>query len=114
MRDNYVLIMGWMVTELGLKGNELIIYAIIYGFSQVEGQRFKGSLRYLMKWTNSSKQGVIKALNSLQAKGYIKKYIKYVKGIKYCEYSCIKLHEEIHSERIADIDLDKLVDTLDN
>ena len=28
-RDNFITIQGFMLTELGLKGNELIIYAII-------------------------------------------------------------------------------------
>ena len=32
--ENYLVIQGWMITELKLKGNELLIYAIIYGFSQ--------------------------------------------------------------------------------
>lgn len=35
IRDsNYVVIQGWMITRLGLKGNELMIYAVIYGFTQ--------------------------------------------------------------------------------
>ena len=36
--ENYVLIQGWMINELKLKGNELLIYALIYGFSQAENQ----------------------------------------------------------------------------
>ena len=32
--ENYLVIQGWMIAELKLKGNELLIYAIIYGFSQ--------------------------------------------------------------------------------
>ena len=32
--DNYFAVQGWMVTELKLKGNALMLYAIIYGFSQ--------------------------------------------------------------------------------
>ena len=46
-KDNYIVIQGWMIEDLKLKGNELIIYAIIYGFSQTEGQLFNGSLQYL-------------------------------------------------------------------
>ena len=34
--DNYINIQGWMRTDLDLKGNELLVYAIIYGFSQTE------------------------------------------------------------------------------
>ena len=32
--NNFYTVQGWMVTELGLRGNELAAYAIIYGFSQ--------------------------------------------------------------------------------
>ena len=32
--ENYILITGWMVNELKLKGSELFVYALIYGFSQ--------------------------------------------------------------------------------
>ena len=50
--ENYISISGWMVTRLGLKGNELLVYAIIYGFSQDDETMFTGSLQYLADWTN--------------------------------------------------------------
>ena len=65
-RENYITIQGFMLTDLKLKGNELLIYACIYGFSQAENQVFNGSLQYLADWTNSTKQGVIKCLKSLE------------------------------------------------
>ena len=70
---NFITIQGWMISELNLKGNDLLIYAIIYGFSQTEGQYFTGSLSYLAEWTNSTKQGVQKNLKSLIDKGLILK-----------------------------------------
>lgn len=70
-RDNYILIQGFMVSELDLKGTELLVYAIIYGFSQTEGQCFTGSLKYLSEWTNCTVRGVTKCLNSLKEKGLI-------------------------------------------
>lgn len=90
-RDNYITIQGFMITDLKLKGNELIIYAVIYGFSQAENQTFSGSLQYLMEWTNSTKQGVIKCLKSLVEKGYIARAEKIINGVKFCEYSATKL-----------------------
>lgn len=92
MRENYILIQGWMLTDLKLKGNELIIYSCIYGFSQAENQVFNGSLKYLADWTNSSKQSVIKCLKSLEQKGYIVKNENYINGIKFCEYYSTKLN----------------------
>jgi len=90
--DNYIIILGWMVSELKLKGNELLVYAIIYGFSQTENQTFSGSLQYLADWTNSTRQGVIKCLKSLIDKGYIAKDDKLVNGVKFCEYYAIKFN----------------------
>ena len=92
INENYVLIQGWMINELKLKGNELLIYALIYGFSQAENQTFTGSLQYLSKWTNSTKQGVIKNLKSLIDKNYIVKNERYINNVKFCEYYSTKLN----------------------
>lgn len=88
--DNYINIQGWMVTELGLKGNELIIYACIHGFSQVRGQCFHSSLQYLAEWTNTTKRAVINTLKSLTEKGLILKTEKFINGVKFCEYMTLK------------------------
>ncbi len=98
---NFIVIQSFMVTELKLKGNELLIYAIIYGFSQAEGQRFTGSLQYLADWTNSSKQGITKALKSLVEKGYIQREDKYVNSVKFVEYWCTELHRGIKQSCIG-------------
>lgn len=96
-RDNYIVIQGWMLADLKLKGNELIVYACIYGFSQAENQVFNGSLQYLADWTNSTKQGVIKNLKSLEEKGYIVKNEKYINGVKFCEYYTTKFNRELNN-----------------
>lgn len=89
---NHIVIQGWMVCELELKGNELLIYAIIYGFSQTDNQVFSGSLQYLADWTNSSKQSVMKCLKSLEEKQLIVKNDKYINGVKFCEYYVTKFN----------------------
>jgi hypothetical protein len=68
---NYLVIQGWMVTKLGLKGNELLIYALIYGFSQTRDQWFTGTHQYLADWTNSTIRSVINNINELIEKEYI-------------------------------------------
>lgn len=90
--ENYINIQGWMVNELKLKGNELLLYALIYGFSQTEGQVYNGGLQYLADWTNSTKQGVIKNLKSLVEKGYIVKKEEKVNSVKFCEYYVTKFN----------------------
>lgn len=92
--ENYIHIPGWAVCELGLKGNELLIYAIIFGFSQEENQTFRGSLRYLMDWTNSSKVTVIKILKSLLEKDLIGKIERFENGVKFCDYYAKKLRDQ--------------------
>ena len=91
-RENFITLQGWMLTDLGLKGNELIIYACIYGFSQAEDQVFSGSLQYLADWTNSTKQGVSKSLKSLVEKGFIVKNDRMINGVKFCEYHATKFN----------------------
>ena len=85
-KNSYITIMSFMVNDLSLKGNALLIYAIIYGFSQAENQAYTGSRQYLADWTNSSKQGIDKVLKQLIANGLIEKSEKEVNGIKFCEY----------------------------
>lgn len=62
--DSNFQIYGWMVTQLKLKGNELLIYAIIYSFSQNNGGDgiFNASTAYLCEWTGLSQRAVINCL----------------------------------------------------
>ena len=86
--DSYIVVQGWMITELNLKGNELLVFAIIHGFSQDNAGEFTGSLQYLTKWTNGSKRAVQNALSSLVQKELLIKKEDYVNGVKYCRYRC--------------------------
>lgn len=90
--ENFIVIQGWMINELELKGNDLMIYAIIYGFSQTEGQCYNGGLQYLADWTKSTKQGIMKNLKSLLDKGLIVKEEKYINNVKFCEYRTTKFN----------------------
>ncbi len=96
-RENHITIQGWMLTDLNLKGNELLIYAIIYGFSQAENQAFSGSLQYLADWTNIAKESVCRVVKSLVEKGYIIKSVKAVNGIRVCEYYAQNVNEGINN-----------------
>ena len=83
---NYIVIQSFMVSDLGLKGNELLIYAIIFGFSQTTGQAFHGSLSYLESWTNSTRPTVVACLKSLVEKGLLEKEEQTINGVKRCNY----------------------------
>lgn len=90
--DNYVTVQGWMRTELGLKGNDLLVYAIIYGFSQTENQSFNGSLQYLADWCGATKQGILNNLKHLIQLGLIEKKEVYNGRVKLVEYYSTKLN----------------------
>lgn len=92
MNNNYVCIQSWMVTELGLKGNELLVYAIIYGFCQDGAHHFKGSRSYLAEWTNSTVRNVQTMLNKLVEKGLLAKEEKLTENnVRQCEYFPVNL-----------------------
>ncbi len=84
--ENYYTIHGWMIKRLGLKGVNLSIYAIIYGFTQDGESEFRGSLQYLREFTGTSKPTVIKALNELVEMGYIKRRNEIINGIQLPRY----------------------------
>lgn len=69
--DNTVVIHGWMCNELGLKGNELLVFALIYGFSQDGVSSFYGGRKYIADTFNISMPTVDKALSGLIIKELI-------------------------------------------
>lgn len=84
--SDYIVIQGFMVSELNLSGNKLIVYAIIHGFSKDGVHEFNGSLGYICKWTNLSKNTVISTLNALIEEGLISKREYEINGVKFCSY----------------------------
>ena len=81
--DNYVMLLGWMRTELNLKGNELNLYAMIYGFTQDGETGFSGSIRYMQEWLGAeSKQTVFNTLEKLMEKGLVQKRTEVENGVK--------------------------------
>lgn len=97
--DSYICIQGFMVNELGLKGTELLVYAIIYGFSQDSSSAFTGSLSYLMQWCGAGKNTVIKALRNLTDRGLLLKTVDTVGGVRVCRYTAVsKL--DMHVENV--------------
>lgn len=92
--ENFIAIQGFMVKELGLSGNELIAYALIYGFSQDNESEFKGGLNYVAEWLNCSKTTAFNLLNKLADDGFIKKTEKTINGVKFCNYSAVKPDDE--------------------
>ena len=93
--ENFIAIQGWMLNKLNLKGNELIVYAVIYGFSQDDESRFTGSRRYLAEWCGCTLKTVDNALSSLVAKGLIAKHDKTINGVHLCDYSITQVGKNL-------------------
>lgn len=88
-KENYITIQGWMVSQLKLSGNELICYALIYGFSQDEESEFKGSLSYVAEWLNVSKCNARLILKKLVDKGHLLKRDEVINNIRFCRYKAL-------------------------
>lgn len=84
--DNHFIILGFMVNGLNLKGIELMIYAIIYGFSQDGNSKFTGSRQYLADFTGTSKSTVDRVLKDLVEKEYIIKETTNENNITFNKY----------------------------
>lgn len=88
MRDgDYITILSPMVSKLKLSGNNLIIFALIHGFTKDGDHSFNGSLDYISKWTNLSKSTVIATLKALSDNGLINKKETVINGVKFCSYT---------------------------
>ena len=75
---NYISVSGWMLNDLKLKGNKVLIYALIYGFSQDGEGDFSGRISYISDTFSLTKKAVISIINDLVSDGYIIKsqYLK--------------------------------------
>lgn len=83
-RTSYT-VLDSMIFDLKLKGLQKDIYAIIYDSCR-EGNLYTYGLGYLADWTQSTKQGVLKALKKLTEKGLIERSERYENGVKYVDY----------------------------
>ena len=87
--NTYYTVQGWMRSDLGLKDKELIVYAIIYGFSQDGSSEYTGSARYLAEWIGCSRSTIMEVLKKLVEKGLLKKEDYYQNGVCFCKYIAI-------------------------
>ena len=85
-QNDYIVIQAPMITELGLSGNRLIVYALIHGFSKDGVHEFHGSINYICEWTNLTRNTVISVLKSLVDDGLITKREYVENKVKFCAY----------------------------
>jgi DNA-binding MarR family transcriptional regulator len=81
--SDHIIISPWMIEDLQLKDKELILYALIYGFSRVGSDSFfTGNNAYMAKWLQIDKKNVSRYTSALIDKNLIEriddgKFIKY-------------------------------------
>jgi len=81
----FTTIPDWMLS-LDLDIYEVIILAVIYGFSQDGESSFTGSQNYLAWKAKCSRRKVTLALPKLVEMGFVKKEDVSIQGIKLCRY----------------------------
>jgi DNA-binding MarR family transcriptional regulator len=86
----YIVILPWMREELDLKGNELLVYALIHGFSQEAQGCFFGSLNYICRACGCTIPTTVEVLKKLQKRGLIHKRELSENNVKMCQYTAIK------------------------
>ena len=91
--ENYIVMHGWMRNKLGLKGNDLIVYAVLWGFSQDGESEFRGTVDYIAEFTGSVRRTVTRSLQSLEEFGYVKRVERNFKEGKTNGYICIPLDQ---------------------
>lgn len=84
---DYITILAPMVSELKLSGNNLIIFALIHGFTKDDNHKFNGSIDFICKWTNLSRPTVIETLSWLTRSGFINKEEQTINNVKVCFYT---------------------------
>lgn len=84
--ESYVVVPAFATNDLHLKGNELLVFSVIWGFSQDGSSWFKGSRGYLADWCGASKGTVDNVLAKLAEKGLVEKRSRIENGVTLCDY----------------------------
>lgn len=73
MINTYITIPYYLRERFDLKGNELIITALVLGFSQDKESWFKGSTKYVAEWTGIDEKSVQRIMRSLCERQILKR-----------------------------------------
>lgn len=90
-----------MLTELRLSGNELLCYALIYGYSQSGAGGFFGSRSQLAEALNISRRSATDILDRLLEKGLIEMKHILIDNVQRCLYSAALLNDEKDIDEMA-------------
>jgi len=83
----YFVIQDWMITALHLKGCELLVYAVVFGYSQKGAGCYFGSAAALAETLGVSRQTIVSTFKSLTERGLLIKTDDYHAGVHTCAYA---------------------------
>ena len=70
---DYIVIQAPMISELGLKGNSLLVFALIHSYTRDQKHTFRASLKDMAEWFTTSENAINSTLKALVKSGYINK-----------------------------------------
>ena len=88
--ESYTIQPRWMITDYHLKGTELDVYCLIWGFSQDEQGCYYGSVRYIAEYYEISTRTVERTLAALEEKGLLRKWQETINGVTVNRYMALR------------------------
>ena len=71
--------------ELGIGGNDLLAYALVYGFCQNGTNHYEGSYEYIARWLGCEHRTVRRIVAKLVEAGLFYKEEHWKNGVKFCD-----------------------------
>lgn len=85
--------------QRGLAGNDLLVYAVIHGYSQGEQGCYYGSRKHLCELTGVAERTLKDCLKRLLTKGHIKQLVVELEGRRILAYSVVLASAESAQQR---------------
>ena len=86
MSSNYITIQDFMLKDLKLKSNDLLVYAVIFGFTQDETSEYYGGRKWLSELLNLSLKTIDLTLKKLVENEFIETVERSSNNIKFYTY----------------------------
>ena len=90
--NKYFVVHSWMVKCFGLKGLDLMVYAIIYGLCQYgDNHTYSANNSFLVELTGATRNGIQKSLQKLVKNGFLIRSERKHKGLIFVSF---KINED--------------------
>ena len=89
-QESYTVQPHWMISDYHLKGTELDVYCLIWGFTQDEQGCYYGSIKYIADYYEIDTRTVERTLKALEAKGLLRKWQESVNGVMVNRYTALR------------------------